>query len=117
MFGCSSYERLNYDVVKVYDNFEIRRYKSHIVAETEVEGDFNNAGNKSWPYLFGYISGKNSQNAKIAMTVPVHQENAGEKIAMTTPVTQKKKANGKYNFSFVMPAKYTMETIPQPQSA
>ena len=43
---------------------------------------------------------------------------AGEKIAMTAPVTQTPKAgsdgHGNYVFSFLMPARYTRETLPQP---
>jgi hypothetical protein len=47
------------------------------------------------------------------MTAPVVQEAAAEKIAMTAPVTQE--AVGKeWLVAFVMPAQYTIETLPEP---
>ena len=52
------------------------------------------------------------------MTAPVNQQpvtTAGEKIAMTVPVSQTPQSDsGTYVFSFVMPAKYTRETLPAP---
>jgi hypothetical protein len=52
------------------------------------------------------------------MTAPVEQTPArarGERIAMTAPVVQSPTAaDGAYVFSFVMPAKYTLETLPEP---
>ena len=48
------------------------------------------------------------------MTAPVMQEpRAGEKISMTAPVLQEEDGAG-WRMSFVMPAKYTMDTIPKP---
>ena len=47
------------------------------------------------------------------MTAPVTQQPTSEKIAMTAPVSQQKSAD-KFAISFVMPSKYTMETLPQP---
>ncbi|MHC5121067.1 MAG: SOUL family heme-binding protein, partial [Planctomycetota bacterium] len=49
----------------------------------------------------------------IAMTAPVNQQAQSEKIAMTAPVTQQASGD-KYAVSFVMPAKYTLETLPAP---
>lgn len=46
------------------------------------------------------------------MTAPVTQQSS-ENIAMTAPVTQQ--ANGRsWNVRFVMPAKYSIETLPKP---
>jgi hypothetical protein len=48
------------------------------------------------------------------MTAPVIQQPA-EKIAMTAPVTHEGVA-GSWKVSFVMPANYTMDTLPKPNN-
>jgi hypothetical protein len=49
------------------------------------------------------------------MTAPVTQQ-ASEKIAMTAPVTQQ--GDGQtWRVRFVMPAKYTTDTLPKPNNA
>jgi hypothetical protein len=42
---------------------------------------------------------------------------SGEKIQMTAPVVQapQGKDQGSYIFSFIMPSKYTLETLPEPE--
>jgi hypothetical protein len=50
------------------------------------------------------------------MTAPVTQsrsEDKGEKIAMTAPVAQQADGSG-YRVAFVVPARYTLDTVPQP---
>jgi hypothetical protein len=48
------------------------------------------------------------------MTAPVTQQ-AGESIAMTAPVTEQ--ADGKtWHVRFIMPSRYTMETLPTPRN-
>lgn len=47
------------------------------------------------------------------MTAPVSQEAVGEKIEMTAPVGQQRSGE-KWQISFMMPASYTMQTIPRP---
>ena len=106
-------EEAPYKVVKQEGIFELRDYAPHILAETLVEGDLEEAGNKAFRRLFRYISGENRSQAKIAMTAPVSQETAGEKIAMTAPVGQQR-AEGKWAISFMMPSSHTLETLPTP---
>jgi hypothetical protein len=106
-------EKVQYDVVDKSNAIQIREYKPYLVAETLVDSDFKEAGNVAFRRLFNYISGANQTKESIAMTAPVNQQPASEKIAMTAPVTQQA-AGGKYAVSFVMPAKYTLDTIPQP---
>jgi len=48
-----------------------------VVVETTINDDFENAGNKVFSRLFGYISGNNAVNRKIAMTAPVIANSAG----------------------------------------
>ena len=106
-------EKAKYTVTERTGNFEIRQYKSQIIAETIVDSDFDNAGSIAFGKLFNYISGNNRKKESIAMTTPVNQEADSEKISMTAPVNQQRSEN-KWIISFLMPSKYTMETIPEP---
>jgi hypothetical protein len=105
-------EKAKYEVIEKDGKFELRQYKPQIVAETIVEAGFDKAGNIAFRRLFNYISGENRKKEAIAMTAPVNQKST-EKIAMTVPVNQQK-SEGKYMISFLMPSKYTMETLPEP---
>ncbi len=106
-------EKAKYNVVQKDNKFEIRDYTPHILAETFVEGDFKEAGNKAFNMLFRYISGDNRSREKVAMTAPVSQEPVGEKIKMTAPVGQQR-VQERWAVSFMMPASYTLETLPEP---
>ena len=107
-------EEAIYRVVKKDAKFEIRDYAPHILAETIVEGDLEQAGNKAFSRLFRYISGDNRSRDKVAMTAPVSQEPMGEKIKMTAPVGQQR-VQERWAVSFMMPASYTLETLPEPE--
>ena len=109
----SAVEEAEYRVVLNDGSFELRDYAPSIVAETVVEADFEDAGNRAFRLLFRYIDGNNVAQKEIAMTAPVSQGQASEKIAMTSPVGQQA-ADGGWVVSFMMPTSYTMETIPQP---
>jgi len=106
-------EKAKYTVLKKEDGFEIRQYDPQIVAETYVEGDLKGVGNEGFRRLYGYITGDNQKKKSISMTAPVVQEQDSEKIAMTAPVGQEKKEN-RWRITFLMPAEYTMETLPEP---
>jgi len=107
-------EEAVYSVVTTDGAFEIRDYPPHVVAETLVEGTLEEAGNKAFNRLFRYISGGNRSREKVAMTAPVSQQPAGEKIAMTAPVAQQR-VQERWAVSFMMPASYTLETLPVPE--
>ena len=114
-------EQQPYHVVKSYDDFELRRYPAHLVAEVITEGPFEDAGNRAFRYLFAYITGANRSREKVAMTAPVVQTDAAEKIAMTAPVLQQgvedaagAAAGERFRVAFVLPKDLTAETAPQP---
>jgi len=106
-------EEADYSVIFKTDQFEIRQYEPYIVAETFVEGDFDDVSSVGFRRLFDYISGNNRSQTKIEMTSPVTQESQSEKIEMTAPVTQEK-VSGRYRITFLMPSRFTMQTLPQP---
>jgi len=111
--GALAVEEAEYRVLQQAGAIELREYAASIVAETVVEADFEDAGNRAFRKLFRYIDGNNEAQQEIAMTAPVSQAPAAEKIAMTAPVAQRQQAGG-WAVSFMMPAAYTMETIPRP---
>jgi len=106
-------EEAEYSVFLNQDKLEIRDYAPSIVAEVIVNDDFEDASGAAFRKLFNYISGDNTGRNKIAMTSPVSQKPEPEKIAMTSPVGQRKADQG-WAVSFMMPASYTMDTIPVP---
>ena len=109
----SNVEQAKYEVLEAKDGFELCLYAPHIVSETTVEGERKQAINEGFKKIAGYIFGDNAGAAKVAMTAPVTQEAVGQKIAMTAPVTQQD-AGGKWKVQFVMPAEYTLATLPKP---
>jgi effector-binding domain-containing protein len=112
--GQMTYETPSYEVVEKLGAIEIRQYAPYLVAETSVEGDLETAGNAGFRILASYIFGNNQGDQKIAMTAPVSQEKSeGSKIAMTAPVTQER-AGDRFAIQFMMPSKYTIETLPKP---
>ena len=109
----SAVEEAEYRVLQKDGVFELREYAASIVAETRVSADFEDAGNRAFRMLFRYIDGNNEAQQEIAMTAPVSQSPAPQKIAMTAPVGQRREGDG-WVVSFMMPAAYTMDTIPRP---
>jgi hypothetical protein len=109
-------EEPKYSVVEKEPPFEVRAYAPMIVAEVQVDGDLDGASGQGFRLIAAYIFGQNQVNEKIAMTAPVNlegQTSQSANIAMTAPVGIESKA-GKWTVSFVMPAEYTMESIPKP---
>ena len=114
LFGRSAMavEEAKYKVLNEQNGFELRQYEPHVLAETLVDANFEDAGNEAFDRLFKYISGNNKQQQKVAMTSPVGQES--QKIEMTSPVGQQRQ-DGKWVVSFMMPAAFILTTTPEPK--
>ncbi len=95
-------EKLPYKVVSSSDGLEIRHYPAYVLVQVEEGGDFETAGSRGFRPLFNYIAGFNA---------------SGEKIAMTAPVLQEPVAETTHAVSFVMPADFTLESLPAPSQA
>ena len=94
-------EQPDYTVVKKDNEFEIRQYTNFLTATVETEGERDDAIGKGFRILFKYISGDNKNKESISMTVPVMQKSIGDK---------------KWNVSFVVPKKFTLQNVPQPDN-
>jgi hypothetical protein len=106
-----------FTIEKSYDGFEVRAYPSRRVAEVTVPGPAGEAGNQGFRPLFDYISGKNKGQRKIEMTAPVTQAAEPVRIDMTAPVTQAAADGGGFVVRFMMPAAFTLATLPAPLDA
>ena len=119
-------EEPRYDVVMAEGAFEIRHYAPILIAETEVEGDMDEASSKGFRLIADFIFGNNRSpnpegRSKIAMTAPVTVEPVVAMGAMTYPMTvepqsmaRDMRAAQKWRVHFVMPAQYTLASIPKP---
>jgi hypothetical protein len=105
-------EKQPYDLVRTEGTVEVRRYPEHLVAETEVSSDFEDAGSRAFRYLFGYITGENTARQSIEMTAPVVQARS-QRVAMTAPVVQTG-SGGNYTVAFVLPASIDEASAPTP---
>ena len=106
-------EEAPYTVLKTDNMFELRKYSPQVLAEIIVDGDLEDAGNKAFGPLFRYISGGQhitSQDCDDGSCIPGAE--GGENI-MTAPVSQQR-VQGKWVISFMMPATFTLETLPTP---
>jgi hypothetical protein len=98
------------------DNFEIRKYPDYILAQVDVEADFDGAIRVGFSILANYIFGGNRKRSSIPMTTPVSEEkiSGSEKIPMAAPVTEEKQEDNIHRISFTMPHNYTLENLPEP---
>lgn len=110
----SNVEEPDYKLVATYGNIEIRDYVPMILAEVETSGERKQAISNGFKILADYIFGNNTSKTKMEMTKPVANE-LSEKMAMTAPVTQEKHLD-RWKVRFVMPKKYSIETLPKPNS-
>ena len=94
-------EKPKYRVLRKDGGFEIREYEAQVLAQVDVTEKWNEALNRGFRVLADYIFGGNKSGAKIAMTAPVTTTRSGE---------------DSYRISFMMPRKYTLDELPEPNA-
>jgi hypothetical protein len=94
-------EQQAYVVERVYPGFELRRYEAHVVAEVQVAGSFEAAGNRAFGSLVGYIGGRNAGGRRMAMTAPVLQQ----------------PSQHEHTVAFVLPAEESLASLPPPSDS
>jgi hypothetical protein len=104
-----------YVSLETYGDITLRDYSPMIVAEVTVSGERGAAIREGFRLLADYIFGNSVSAQKVAMTAPVMQQKS-DAIAMTAPVMQQS-AGDTWGVRFVMPATYTLETLPVPVNA
>lgn len=103
--------------------FELRQYGPMLVAEVTHGGERGRALGAGFQRLAAYIFGRDRPGAQrdptereaIAMTSPVLQDQRAE-IAMTAPVLQDEAGVARWRTRFIMPARYTLASLPEPPS-
>lgn len=130
-----SRERLEgpqFTVTETYEDFEVRSYQPQIQAQVTVDGPRDQATTQGFRILANYIFGGNTARTEIAMTAPVSTAQQGAQIAMTATVstqpagsqdiamtapvsTASAGEDSGYTIRFMMPAKWTMDTLPVPE--
>lgn len=103
LFCSSTYKEPNYKVIKSEEknDIEIREYPSLNIAEIRMKGYKDHVMNDSFRILFRYITGKNEKE---------------QEIEMTAPVLQKQTGTVEWSMSFIIPAQWKLEDIPQPKN-
>lgn len=101
------------------DGIAVRRYGPMIEAYTTVEAPHARAAaEKAFMTVADYIFGANEGGAKIDMTAPV-ATTSGTRIDMTAPVKttggNTLDEEGAYTIAFMMPSKWTMQSLPKPK--
>jgi SOUL heme-binding protein len=114
-----SIEEPAYTILERTKDYEIREYASYIKAEVLVTGTYDEASRTGFSLIADYIFGNNITKESISMTTPVLEGPKvaqSEKIAMTTPVLETTSDTATRTIAFILPAKYTLETLPKPNN-
>lgn len=96
-----SVEKPQHDTVETDGQFEVRDYPELLVAEASASGERSFALDQGFGQLADYIFAKTRN---------------GEKIGMTAPVLNASGGGDKWTTRFVMPARFTRETLPAASS-
>jgi hypothetical protein len=114
VFGIRTEEQPRHEILAHDGRFEIRQYAPYLTASITTAGTFKGTQRESFMTLAGYIFGKNRSSAKMEMTAPVAQSTKSESIAMAAPVMMQESGAQAWVMTFVIPSKYTLETVPKP---
>lgn len=128
-FSVRNIEQPQYSVLKQAEGYEIREYAPYLIAETIRPEGFDDALNSGFMVVADYIFGNNTAKEPIAMTTPVTSGTSepiamtapviserSEPIAMTAPVVSGEEESNR-TVAFVMPSKYTLDTLPKPNDS
>ncbi|MCW4114261.1 heme-binding protein [Aurantimonas sp. MSK8Z-1] len=99
-------EEPDYDAVRQDGDVEIRDYDGMVIAETIKSGYHEKARRNGFETLADYIFAHNRPGKKIAMTAPVMQQ-----------LAESEGRTKGWAVRFVMPKKYTKESLPLPGSS
>lgn len=102
-----------YTVIKKYLDFEIRRYKSVLVAETLIPTVKSKDTNSAFTILAKYIFGKNQSQARERME---RETSHPIKIPMTAPVNLDRTTSGAF-LQFFLPSEILENNAPTPDDA
>lgn len=111
-------EEPDFKVISEEGEFQIREYDQKIIAQVEVEGDFDEASSMGFKLLADYIFGNNlldGESKKISMTAPVEMSPLAENLLMTSSIMDDQ-INNKWSINFVMPQEYSLDTLPKPNN-
>ncbi|WP_296578130.1 heme-binding protein [Phreatobacter sp.] len=114
LYLMSNVEQPRYGLVMRDGPVEVRDYPAMVVAEVTRAGDRGSAVRAGFRPLAAYIFARDRGGESVSMTAPVTQQR--ETIAMTAPVTQmpaRSEAGEAWIVRFIMPSKYTLETLPK----
>ena len=113
-------EEPNFNLIVKENAFELRAYQSKIIAEVSIDADMSESSSKGFRLIADFIFGNNTSreggSEKISMTAPVSVYEKSEQISMTAPVGVQQVKDG-WKVYFVMPSKYTLDSIPKPNNA
>jgi len=111
----SQVEQAPYTVAEQHGSIEIRDYAASIVAEARERGEREAAINAGFRTIADYIFGNNLAPRDTAPGAAQAQQQSAT-IAMTAPVTQQAAADASWRVRFVMPARYTLASLPTPRN-
>ena len=112
-------EEPEFKLISEEGEFQIREYEPKIIAQVEVEGDFDEASSRGFKLLADYIFGNNlldGASKKISMTTPVEMSPLAENLLMTSSVMDDQ-INNKWSINFVMPQEFSLDTLPKPNNS
>ncbi|MFN4123400.1 MAG: SOUL family heme-binding protein [Flavobacteriales bacterium] len=93
-------EQYEYEIIKSFDDFEIRKYKPAIFSSIQLNASsYSETSSKGFRQLAGYIFGDNEREQKIAMTSPVAME-----------------IDSHTKMMFMVPSAYKLEDLPKPNN-